>query len=63
MKHLLLCAAIVGLGLIGCGGDPAPTEGDAEITKGMPQTQEPPPSAAAREKAQPQAPTALDITK
>ncbi len=63
MKNLLLCLAVLAIGLVGCGGDPAPTEGDAAITKDMPKTQEPPASAAAREKAQPQAPTALDITK
>jgi hypothetical protein len=62
----LVASALVALSclLAGCsGGDPAPTVGDAEITKNMPAQQTPPPSAEARKNAEPQAPTALPLDK
>lgn len=66
MKKLLGFILISALALVmaGCSGsDPAPTVGDAEVTKDMPETQTPPASAAAREKAEPAAPTALPLDK
>jgi len=44
----LLGAAL--FSLVSC-GDPASTEGDAAVTKGMPEKQEAPPAAALRDKA------------
>jgi len=55
MKKLWLLS-ILALGIVGAAcdqGDPAPTEGDAEITKDMPEKQTPPPAAKAREEATP----------
>ena len=66
MKSLLILSllSVLALSLAGCSGsDPAPTVGDAEVTKDMPATQAPPTSAAAREKAEPAAPTALPLDK
>lgn len=55
--------AIIALVAIGCGSSEESVVGDAPITKGMPESQTPPPSAANRQAAAPRGNAGIDITK